>query len=72
MSSRVSPKNTTGISLFNTSVGGANIKGFQNINFTDLLGKLANPSCSHNHLIDQQQIDYNVFREFYWTVERPL
>ena len=57
-------KDTTGISLFNTSVGGANIKGFQNINFTDLLGKLANPGCSHNHLIDQKQIDYNLFREF--------
>lgn len=57
-------KNATGISLFNTSVGGANIKGFQNINFTDLLGNLANPSCSHNHLFDQQKIDYNLFREF--------
>ena len=57
-------KNTTGISLFNTSVGGANIKGFQNINFTDLLGKLADPVALYNHLIDQQQIDYNLFREF--------
>ena len=57
-------KNTTGISLFNASVGGANIKGFQNINFTDLLGNLADPGCSKNHTIDQQQVDYYLFREF--------
>lgn len=57
-------KNATGISLFNTSVGGANIKGFQNISFTDLIEKLADPSFADNHTIDQQQIDYNLFREF--------
>ena len=57
-------KNTTGISLFNTSVGGANIKGFQNINFTDLLGKLANPVALTIIYLINKQIDYNLFREF--------
>ena len=57
-------KKAIGISLFNCSVGGANIKGFQNISFKDLTGNLADPGCSNNHAIDQQQVDYYLLREF--------
>ena len=57
-------KNAIGTGLFNTSVGGANIKGFQNISFKDLIGDLADPGCSNTRLIEQQQVDYNLLREF--------